>query len=148
VTETSAYQRKPFRVQAIQVTDDNLTDLAEWCGGWVKLEEDGFDTFKSYVDVPIAKPAGRYRLQRVRAYVGDWLVRLTEDNVFKIYKTRSFLEIFEEVASEEKMLDSIRGDIRGFLKEQDDTGYYSFPDVDWFAEQITKKVASFLKEGK
>jgi hypothetical protein len=146
--EPSKYQRKPFRVQAIQVTDENLSDLAEWCGGWVKLEEDGFDTFKSYVDVPIAKPAGRYRLQRVRAYVGDWLVRLTEDNVFKIYKTRSFLEIFEEVPSDEKLLDVIHSGIRGFLKEQDDTGYYSFPDVDWFADEIVKKVADQIREGK
>jgi hypothetical protein len=143
--EPSKYQRKPFRVQAIQVTDENLSDLAEWCGGWVRLEEDGFDAFKSYVDVPIAKPAGRYRLQRVRAYVGDWLVRLTEDNVFKIYKTRSFLEIFEEVPSDEKEEQAILELLQEAFSIDTEQSNESPDDL---ADEYAKKIVELVREGK
>lgn len=96
----TTYRRKSFRVQAIQVTKENLPDLAEWCGGVVKLEDDGGEGFRTYIEVPVSPTSGRYSKQRVSAYVGDWVVRLTEDNNFKIYRTRSFLEIFEEVRSQ------------------------------------------------
>jgi uncharacterized protein involved in type VI secretion and phage assembly len=143
--EPSAYQRKPFRVQAIQVTDDNLTELAEWCGGEVRLEEDGFDAFKSYVDVPIAKPAGRYRLQRVRAYVGDWLVRLTEDNVFKIYKTRSFLEIFEEVLTD---VDEYKAVLEMLQEAFSIDTEQSNESPDDLADEYTQKIINLIREGK
>lgn len=143
--EPSAYQRKPFRVQAIQVTDENLSDLAEWCGGAVRLEEDGFDGFKSYVDVPTTKATSRYRLQRVRAYVGDWLVRLTEDNNFKIYKTRSFLEIFEEVPSDEKEEQAILELLQEAFSIDTEQSNESPDDL---ADEYAKKIVELVREGK
>ncbi len=86
------YQRKPFYVQAVQVTADNLEEVAEWCAGQIRhTKPNPAENVPSapYVKVCVLNP----RSERLtRAYVGDWVVRAGSG--FKIYPDKSFNESF------------------------------------------------------
>lgn len=94
---TTTFQRKTFCVKAIRVTVTNMEELAEWCGGVVKIEPSGSGEFKAFVE--IASNRVPRRRGEIRAYMGDWITCLSEGNNFKVYKNKTFLEAFEEIRS-------------------------------------------------
>ena len=49
--ETHKYTRKPFVVEAIQVTAENMDEIAQWCGGVVVNSSEG-----NYVKVEVSRP--------------------------------------------------------------------------------------------
>lgn len=74
------YRAKPCDIEAVQVTDDNMEDVANWCGGafekpyWIRVP-----TVHGYV--PCA--------------VGDWVAKGTHD--FYPIDAEAFAERWEEV---------------------------------------------------
>ena len=75
------YTRKPFTVDAVQVTADNFGAVAEWCGGEVQALSDGV----SYIKVDVNRPI---TTRQTRAFLGDWI--LLAGRGFKVYTEKAF----------------------------------------------------------
>ena len=95
---TEFYNRKPFIVEAIQVTEENLQEIAAWCEGEVQStfrpQKDTDE--KESVDFVKVKVVNRARNDRqTRAYPGDWL--LLSEVGFKVYTDRAFKNAFEDM---------------------------------------------------
>jgi hypothetical protein len=96
---TAKYVRKPFDVEAIQVTEENMEAVAFWCNGALCAS----DGVPPYVQVWVKRAQGQRQTQ---AYVGDWVL-YSERGGFKVYLDKAFrktFDLFEEVeeASEVK----------------------------------------------
>lgn len=85
MVEVKKYARKPFYVDAVQVTSENLEAVAEWCQGEVR-EKDG----RKYVHVRVHHPLTERQTQ---AFVGDLV--LYAGKGYKVYTTRAFEKSFE-----------------------------------------------------
>lgn len=99
--QLTEWHRISFGVQAVQVTDDNLEAVAEWCGGEVNVV-DGVSVVQ-FVDCRRAP-----RPKRISARVGEWVSagRNTDEErgaqwlkatSFKVYKDDRLRAIFEQV---------------------------------------------------
>lgn len=103
--ELNKYTRVAFHVDAVQVTADNIGEVADWCGGEVRTaQNDG-------VDAPQGSPFIKVRVKRpltprqTRAFVGDWV--LYAGTGFKVYTDNAFQKCFEPIvtlADTEKLL--------------------------------------------
>lgn len=96
-----SYVRKPFPVEAIQVSEENAAEVAEWCGGEV-LEETKRGTNWKYIKVPVHRPLN---LRQTKAFLGDWLLK--SEMGFKVYTQRAFESSFEEASNVEGALTSV-----------------------------------------
>lgn len=92
--ETHTFQRKPFEVEAVQVTDENFEAIAAWCGGSIVTVQEtprpGMPAAKRYIQVPVARPLSR---RQTEAYVGDWVLYASKG--FKVYADRPFRKNFD-----------------------------------------------------
>lgn len=82
------YVRKPFYVEAVQVTAENMEDVAKWCSG--ELRKQGED--ESYIKVWVQRPLDE---RQTKAFIGDWV--LYAGTGFKVYMTKAFEKSFEAV---------------------------------------------------
>ena len=89
--QTDKYVRKPFYINAIQVTPELMRDIAEWCSGAVETTPKGDD----YIRVRVHRPL--YERQ-TKAFVGDWV--LYSNNGYKVYTDKAFNATFEKAQSE------------------------------------------------
>lgn len=96
----SKFDRKPLRVEGVQVTAENMAEVAEWCGGEV-LEHTYMGNQESYIKVPVVHPVSE---RQTRATIGTWV--LLSEKGFKVYTKRSFNTSFEEVDSVQNIFDS------------------------------------------
>lgn len=85
---TDVYQRKIFLVDAVQVTEANLSQVAQWCGGEV-VQTRRKD--KKHISVPVKRPLNR---RQTTAFVGDWVLKANKG--FKVYTDKAFKENFEQ----------------------------------------------------
>lgn len=76
--------RKPFEVDAVKVTEENLEELALWCGGDIR-ESDGL----RYIKVNVSFPQSE---RQTRAFPGDWLLK--SGNQFKVFMDKAFFAQF------------------------------------------------------
>lgn len=91
---------KPLYVDGVQVTDDNMTEVARWCSGTIHVD-DSRTPAANYIKVDVAHPMTDRQTQ---AFAGDYVLRVgTSFKVFtpKAY-TRSFLEVSEEPCGDNK----------------------------------------------
>lgn len=79
--KTEKYTRKPFTVEAVQVTSENFNAVAEWCGGEVQSLSDG----ASFIKVDVSRPI---TTRQTRAFPGDWV--LFAGRNFKVYTEKAF----------------------------------------------------------
>jgi hypothetical protein len=102
VLEVRKYVRRPFAVEAVEVTKDNLRDVARWCGGRVRTsgEEDPAHKGEKYIHVLVKNPLND---RQTRAYVGDWV--LSAKAGFKVYTPKAFTSAFE--AEVDRMMDVV-----------------------------------------
>lgn len=91
------FERKTFEVNAVQVTDDNLSRVAEWSGG--TLEKDPGSGGKSYIRIDVQYPRNE---RQTKAYAGDWVLEMKRG--FKVYLDPAFKEHFDPIL--ESVLDS------------------------------------------
>lgn len=85
--EIKKFTRRQFPVTAVQVTPDNLDEVAAWCDGEVK-ETNARDKF---VHVKVHRPQNT---KQTRAFPGDW-VSLSEQG-YKVYTDKAFTGAFEQ----------------------------------------------------
>lgn len=100
--ETRRFTRVPFPVDAVQVTEDNLEELAAWTDGEVKTakrsirDENGKPTGEKetaqYVKIDTHRPLNE---RQTRAFVGDWVLK--SDSGYKIYTAKAFDSCFTPV---------------------------------------------------
>ncbi len=102
--ETQRFVRKPFYVDAVQVTSENIERVAAWCKGDVRTTGKGDPDIQTiqdpttsatrvpekYVKVFVQRPMND---QQTMAFVGDWV--LFAGTGFKVYKPRAFERSFE-----------------------------------------------------
>lgn len=94
------YTRKPFPVDAVQVTEENLNEVAKWCGGDIHtstktLRNDaGEETGKiklPFIKVDVHRPLND---RQTKAFVGDWVLK--SDSGFKVYTLKAFDNSFQK----------------------------------------------------
>lgn len=66
--DLESFERKPYPVRAVQVTDENIRDVANWCGGEVEYDNPVTDSPEDKC-INMGPDTG-WRL----AYVGHWVV--------------------------------------------------------------------------
>lgn len=91
-TIVNTYVRRPFEVQAIQVTAQNMAAVARWCGGKIAKTR----TEVNFIDVPTVKEK---HPSHGRAFVGSWVVTGRE-GTFSTYSDKTFQRTFEQVLYE------------------------------------------------
>jgi hypothetical protein len=84
--QTEQFLRKSFPVEAVQVTEENMQEVAAWCNGRIRTE-DG----KTYIKVFVHNPL---KEEQTMAHPGDWV--LYAGKGFKIYKDVAFRKTFDK----------------------------------------------------
>lgn len=88
--ETRKFVRLPFEVEGVQVTEENMQEVAAWCGGEV-FEKVAKGTIQPYVKVKVHRPLNEKHTQ---AFSGDWV--LSSETGFKVYTDRALTSSFSE----------------------------------------------------
>lgn len=136
--QIETFERKTFRVQAVRVTTTNMKELGDWCGGVFKAPE--APGRRAYVEVPNGRPGNT-----IRAYVGDWITRLTEANSCRVYKDRSFLEAFRQIVSDSEKQARIQQYIRAAMQVQDVATYHGeSSNVGRIVEETAEQIAALF----
>lgn len=86
--EYTVWVRKPFEVKAVQVTEENMDDVAAWCSG--KIRQNSYKIPYIHVDV---RPFVNAR--QTKAFVGDWVLFAARG--FKVYTDKAFKASFDQV---------------------------------------------------
>jgi len=98
------YSRKPFDVEAVELSPENIDEVALWCGGEVRTSDlsktGGQEGYQQYIKVPVKRPLND---RQTRAYYGDWVVG--QDGSFKVYTPKAFTSSFQKQA--EHMLETV-----------------------------------------
>lgn len=81
--EPVIYVRKPFEVEAVEVTEDNIEEVTKWCQG--TLREEG----RRHIKVRVARALNE---RQTKAYPGDWV--LYAGTGFKVYTPKAFEKTF------------------------------------------------------
>ncbi len=96
--ETNTFVRKPFQVEGVQVTAENMANVAEWCEGRIRNLHNGDngEGHTVYIKVRVHRPLTD---RQTMAFVGDWV--LSAGKGFKVYTTKAFENSFEPVEPEQ-----------------------------------------------
>jgi len=78
----------PLFVDAVQVTRDNMDEVAQWCEGVVNKD----DKNSMFIRVVAIRPAHD---RQTRAYPRDWVLKTKSG--FKVYRPDPFKRDFDEV---------------------------------------------------
>jgi len=98
--QTVMYTRKPLTVEAVQVTDENLYEVAQWSGGDVNTNP---HTGKKHIQVAVLHPLHQ---KQSRASVGDWVLKSSQG--FKIYADTAFQKGFELAGTFESLEEPVK----------------------------------------
>lgn len=82
--ETTKYVRKPFEVEAVQVTEENIEEVKDWCQGTLMSDN------RPFIKVRVARALNE---RQTKAYPGDWV--LYAGTGFKVYTSKAFHKTFE-----------------------------------------------------
>ena len=95
--QTQEYARKPLLVQAVQVTEENMADVAEWCGGEVRTAPEKADSpAGNYIHVKVFRALDQ---RLTKAFVNDWV--LFANNGYKVFTPKAFSAGFDLVQADE-----------------------------------------------
>ena len=96
MVNTIRYARKPFYVDAVQVTAENMEEVAKWCQGEIRTFETAPSELGSrknnYIKVRVHRPATE---RQTKAFVGDWV--LYAGTGYKVYTPKAFDKDFVQV---------------------------------------------------
>lgn len=99
--ETIKFIRKPFTIDAVQLTEENLEQVADWCNGEIRTavvdETDTEMKTARYIKVRVSRPLND---RQTKAFINDWV--LFANKGFKIYTPTAFEENFEQVFQEKE----------------------------------------------
>lgn len=88
--QSAKFTRKPFEVDAVQVTAENIDEVAKWCQGEV-ITEDGQPCIK----VRVLRALNE---RQTKAFIGDWV--LYAGTGYKVYVDKAFKKSFVEKTEE------------------------------------------------
>lgn len=89
------FMRKEFPVDGVQVTDENMSEVAEWCHGMIQSRPNvGRPGERRYIKVQVDNPKTE---RQTEAYVGDWV--LFAGKGFKVYRDQALWNNFYETDS-------------------------------------------------
>lgn len=94
------YMRKPFFVEAVEVTAENIAEVAQWCHGSLRQSAGpGGRRPQKYIKVNVKRPLTP---RQTMAYVGDWVVTASDQTIrgFKVYTPRAFEQSFDAVVED------------------------------------------------
>lgn len=91
IMQTNTYQRKPLTVEAVQVTEENLYEVAKWCEGDVRTHG---ATNKKFIQVDVLHPLNP---KQTKAMIGEWVLK--SDQGYKIYSDAAFKKGWELVGA-------------------------------------------------
>lgn len=103
--KTTKYIRKPLYVDAVQITVQNFSALAEWCQGEIRTNEgdelvisnqNGVNPVKHHIRLRVHNPKS---IRQTQGYVGDWILYTARG--YKIYTQKAFKTSFDRADSEE-----------------------------------------------
>lgn len=98
--KTDGYSRKPFHVDAVQVTAENMEEVAAWCAGEIRtgkriVRDENNKILErkevKYIKVDIHRPLHE---RQTKAHYGDWV--LLSVSGFKVYTEHAFEKAFEK----------------------------------------------------
>lgn len=95
--DIAQFARKPFYVEAVQVSEENIQEVAAWVGGRIKRTNRKGEGLEPYVKVNVKRPLHDRQKQ---AFVGDWVLRYetlhgTRTAVtYKVYTNEAFARNF------------------------------------------------------
>lgn len=94
--EIKKFVRKPFNVEAVEVNESNINQVAQWCKGTVLLEPGRGANRRRYIKVDVKRPLEE---RQTRAYVGDYVVVASDPNIkgFKVYTPDAFAKTYAEL---------------------------------------------------
>lgn len=98
--ELKKFVRKPFPVEGVQVTAENMAEVASWCRGQLrKSAGPGGRNPQKYIKVNVKRALND---RQTMAYVGDWVVTATDQSVkgFKVYTPKAFSLTFDEIVDD------------------------------------------------
>lgn len=90
----NTFVRKPFYVQAVEVTAANMAEVAEWCGGEILSEKQGRRSVL-YIKVPVVRPMSE---KQTKAFAKDLVLKTNTG--FKVYTPTSFEACFDPAGKE------------------------------------------------
>lgn len=102
IVKTEKFARKPFVVDGVQVTAENMQEVAEWCNSEVREvrqarknqpEDDRKEAGTLYVKVRVLRPLSE---RQTMAFVGDWV--LYAGTGYKVYTNKAFRATFDPAA--------------------------------------------------
>jgi hypothetical protein len=94
--QTQRFVRRPFYVDAVQVTQENMEAVRKWSNG--KIRQTSQEPKASYIYIHVRVPMTKKQTQ---AFVGDWVLRsVSGDGIvsFKIYGDIAFNKAFVNTA--------------------------------------------------
>lgn len=96
--QTERYVRNPFYVDAVQITEENMEAVADWCRGQIRKDspEEGTGEAK-YIHVRVYRPLDD---RQTKGYVGDWI--LYAGTGYKVYTDKAFTSSFEKAQEPEQ----------------------------------------------
>lgn len=89
---TSKFARKSFQVEGVQVTAENINEVAEWCGGDIRYRRNSKSPEDMYIRVNVTRPLNE---RQKRAYLGNWVLK--SDRGWKVFTENAFHASFDEV---------------------------------------------------
>ena len=127
--ETTQYTRKPFPVSAVQVTLQNIDQVAEWCHGSVELVNTRMLGTETPLPVIKIQGQGDNRGKTFTAALGCYVVE--QKGSFRVYKPAQFDASFDTIP--EKGLDVTDTPLQPLLWQErtediDDAEYISGVD--------------------
>lgn len=100
--EIKKLKRKPFDVDAVQVTEENMREVAEWCNGELRTITSGQDA-GTYIKVKVRYPLNDRQTQ---AWPSDWV--LASQKGYKVYTDNAIRHSFNFAEDEEDELQELR----------------------------------------
>jgi len=141
---TGKFTRKSFNVEAIQVTAENMAEVAEWCGGSVKDARDlprwSGNTPAWYIQVPVM-PSKAKTFKPNQAFVGCWVVHTNQG--WTVYTRKGFGVSFEPV--DENKFTAVLKLVREAMSKQDVATYHGVSsEVSGLDEETTHQIFEVL----
>src|SRR5687768_5224698 len=90
--KTQTFIRKPFNVNAVQVTPKNAAEIAEWCKGEVGQADYRVMGQKVKLICVLVPGNGPKKGQKVEALIGSWVVEHNQN--FRVYRDQQLNEQF------------------------------------------------------
>ena len=83
--------RRAFPVEGVQVTAENMEEVAKWAGGTIHLKPQSKQhPAAKYIHIEVVQPRN---VGQTMAFVGNWVLKLGTG--FKIYTETAFKNTFD-----------------------------------------------------